>query len=289
MIGSDGSWKASESPDTIVSDLIGSGARYVRAAGATKIGGGIPNAQVAPYFTTLINAGISLGAAIYPQNGGTVSDLVQTGAALKSSGYYGWIFVDNALQRPDLQQIIDGLQGVGWELIMTNESAWGTSNQVVNPPTGVWCHAKSFYLLSKQNPNPDYTGAAVLQPDMGFISYIHQNYAESYPVLKLEIPPEINIFAGLPVATQQELLTEWSQAQSTDGYFIIYPLFVGGPTEPNATYDSLTEGTYTTQTNLIKQQSTTQTSEFGGIAGTLALAILGSVGALSLLKAKKKT
>jgi len=174
-------------------------------------------------------------------------------------------------------------------LIMTNESAWATPNQVVNPPSGVWCHAKSFYLLSKQNHNPDYSGAGVLQPDIDFIDYIHQNYPASYPVLKLEIPPEINIFAGLPVATQQQLLTEWSQAQSADGYFMIYPLFVGGPTAPNATYDSVTEGTYTMQTSLIKQQPA-QTSEFAGLGGTLALAILGSVGAFSWLRmARKKT
>jgi hypothetical protein len=230
-----------EDPAAEVAALVASGAKYIRfsRAGTSLDAVGIPDSTNASYARQLIRAGLSLGAVLIAQNGLPVSDLVDQGNALKNSGFYDWIFVDGALTRTDIQQIIDGLAGVGWTKIMVNDTLFGTPNAVTDPPKRVWAHSKLFSAVN------DPTGPAINPRDIEFIQYIHQHFPDSIALLKLEIDSGVEKFLALPTATQSRLLTEWSQAQAVDGYTMIYPLFT-------TTYDSKTAGTYDTQVMLMK-------------------------------------
>jgi hypothetical protein len=241
VIAPNGSWEGIEDPAAEVAALIQSGVKYVRisraAPSATEVG--IPDSTSAPYLQQMIQAGIHLGAVILAQNGLSVSALVDQGSSLKKSGFYDWIFVDGALTRTDIQQIIDGLTAVGWDKIMVNDTLFGTPSAVAAPPTGVWGHSKLFNGLA------DPTGPAITAHDDAFIQYIHTHFPGSIALLKLEIDGEVEQFKALPTATQNQLLTEWSQAQSAHGFKMIYPLFT-------TTYDSKVAGTYDTQVSLMK-------------------------------------
>jgi len=239
-IAPNGSWLGIEDPAAEVAALAASGAKYIRFSRAMSLTAvGIPDSTNAPYARQLIQAGLSLGAVLIAQSGASVSDLVDMGNTLKNSGFYDWIFVDGALTRTDIQQVIDGLAAVGWTKIMVNDTLFGTPNAVTNPPNGVWAHSKAFGAVN----NP--TGPAVTPGDIAFIQYIHQHFPDSIAVLKLEIDSGVEKFLALPTATQNLLLTEWTQAQSVYGYTMIYPLFT-------TTYDSKTAGTYDTQVMLMK-------------------------------------
>jgi hypothetical protein len=240
-IAPDGSWMGIEDPAAEVAALVASGTKYVRfsRAGTSLTAVGIPDSTNAPYARQMIRAGLSLGAVLIAQNGLPVSDLVDQGNTLKNSGFYDWIFVDGALTRTDIQQVIDGLAGVGWKKIMVNDTLFGTPSAVTDPPKGVWAHSKLFSAVN------DPSGPAINPRDVDFIQYIHQHFPDSVALLKLEIDSGVEKFAQLPAATQNLLLTEWSQGQSVYGYTMIYPLFT-------TTYDSKTAGTYDTQVMLMK-------------------------------------
>ena len=234
-VNPDGSWAGIEDPATEIAAIIASGAKYVRFSTPAS---GTPMVTQTTYLTQLIQAGVHPGAVIITQNGTPANDLIATGTALKASGLYHWLFVDGALTRTDIQQIINGLTQAGWDKIMVNDTLFGTPNQVAPPPSGVWGHAKLFDGI-------DPTGPAITAHDDAFIQYIHQNFPSSVALLKLEIDAEVEKFKAMPTATQIQLLTNWSQAQSSHGFKMIYPLFT-------TTYDSQDAGTYATMVNLMK-------------------------------------
>jgi hypothetical protein len=234
-VNPNGTWVGIEDPATEIAEIIASGAKYVRFAMPAS---GTPTVTDKTYLDQLIQAGVHPGAVIVTQNGAAVSDLIATGAALEQTGLYHWLFVDGALTRTDIQQIIDGLTQAGWDKIMVNDTLFGTPNQVADPPSGVWGHAKLFDGI-------DPSGPAITPHDDAFIQYIHQHFPQSIALLKLEIDSEVEKFKALPTATQIQLLTSWSQAQSSHGFTMIYPLFT-------TTYDSEAAGTYGTMVNLMK-------------------------------------
>jgi hypothetical protein len=234
-INPDGSWAGTESPTTEIAAIIASGAKYVRFSTPAS---GTPTVTQNTYLNQLIQAGVHPGAVIITQNGAPANDLIATGTALKQSGLYHWLFVDGALTRTDIQQIIDGLTQAGWDKIMVNDTLFGTPNQVAPPPSGVWGHAKLFDGI-------DPSGPAITAHDDAFLQYVHQHFPNSIALLKLEIDAEVEKFKALPTATQIQLLTNWSQAQSSHGFTMIYPLFT-------TTYDSSDAGTYATMVNLMK-------------------------------------
>lgn len=240
-IAPNGTWMGIGDPATEVAAIQASGAKYVRfsrAMGNDQVG--IPNAENAPYARQLIKAGLKLGCVLISQEGPPAKDLIAQGKTLKDSGFYDWIFVDGALTRADIQEIIDGLAGVGWTKIMVNDTGFPNGQNVVSdPPKRVLGHAKAFGAVN----NPD--GPAITDNDKNFIDWIRKNRPEGVPILKLEIDSGIQKFLALPVATQKRLLNEWSKAQATSGFQMIYPLFT-------TTYDSMAEGTYDTQLNLMK-------------------------------------
>jgi len=253
IIGSSGGWDGVEPPSVEIPAIISSGATYVRVAGASgpALSAGIPDSTDAAYLSRLRQAGINLGVAIFGQDALTADQLIQKGLTLKRSGWYDWIFVDDALSRSDIQQIIDGLRNDGWDEIMINASPTGTSKQVSPMPGGVWAYAFHFYLLSKDNPNPDLSGPTILPQDIAFLNYIHSTFPTSLAVMKLEVPPETARLASYPLSTQESLLNSFASQQATYGYTMIYPLFTDG----GGGYDSIAEGTYQYQVALIENAS----------------------------------
>jgi len=264
LINARGRWDCPEPPGVAIPAIINAGVLFLKAGNASSNDtGGIPRSSFVQYFKQLMNANIALGVIIdpfYPATGGVgsprpLSDISIQAQNLKKSGYYSWIFVDHALKRSDIQGVVDTLQNAGWNLVMTNESAWGNKIQVSNPPGGVWVHTKGFDILSTSNyltrlnsENP------ITSKDIAYINYIKGNFPSSYPVLKLEVPPEIDRFKTLSVSQQRSLLTYWSQNQSTYGYNMIYPLFTGmNPGSTTGSYDSIAMGTYDMQRSLLSQ------------------------------------
>jgi len=237
-----------------VPDIIKSGAVYVLAGNGKEPTG--PNAVNAA--RQLLNAGLKLGVRYNPFNGNggstpkSLSTIQQEAQALfnaKISGtqVYSFIFIDHALKRTDIQQIVDIMRGVGWTLISTNETGGGAT-----PPTGMWLHRKAFNILNGAvetkiqdflDNYPNSTG--ITQQDIAWINSTLASDPASVAVLKLEVETEVARFVGLPADTQQKLLTAWAKNQATYNYRTVYPIFVG------KTYDSVVAGTYSTQKALI--------------------------------------
>jgi len=240
-IAPNGTWMGIKDPATEIAAIEASGAKYVRFSRAMNLQQvGIPNAENAQHANQLIDAGIKLGCVLISQDGPPAADLIEMGKKLKDSGYYDWIFVDGALTRTDIQDIIDGLHDVGWEKIMVNDTGFPNGERVVtDPPKRVLGHAKAFGAVN----NPD--GPAITENDQKFIDWIHENRPDGVPILKLEIDSGIQKFLALPLATQKRLLKDWEAAQPVNDFKMIYPLFT-------TTYDSMAVGTYDTQVDLLK-------------------------------------
>jgi len=248
-----GDWDFLQEPEYVVPRIIESGARYVKAGAGSEP----TSAKAVKAAKQLLNAGLILGVKHNPFYGSSksppksLSRIRKETRALfnaKISGQrvYGFIFIDHALHRDDIQQIVDIVKDVGWTLISTNETGGEAT-----PPTGIWSHRKALNLLNGSyeakiqdflNNYPNSTG--ITHVDIKWINNTLANDPGSVPVLKLEVESEVIRFAALPTDTQIKLLTAWAKNQSTYNYRTIYPIFV-------SIYDSVAAGTYDTQRTLI--------------------------------------
>ncbi len=255
LIDRSGGWNNPESPNVAIPAILNSGAKYVKTGN-----GAAPNSDLTKYLQQLINAGIQLGVRITPfgvsnEGGGpsstprTIDDIKAQAQTLLQSGFYQWVFIDHALYRSDIQDVVNTLAAVGWNQIMTNESAFYVPKRAASPPSGVWAHAKQFDVLSK---NPAGT-TPITSNDTNYINYIQTNFPGSHIMLKLEVAPETEKFKAMPLDNQKQLLTEWAQGQATYGYRMIYPMFTGTGGAGRGTYDSIVAGTYDLQVSLMKQ------------------------------------
>lgn len=239
-----GAWIAPEPSSVVVPDITNSGAMYCLA------GNGAPprSSNAINSAHQLMNAGVQLGVRYDPFTGSgntnptPLSTIRQDTSALYKSGFYTFIFLDHALQRSDVQSVVDAIKAQGWALIATNETG-GTAT----PPTGIWLHEKAFNVL-----NGNYQQKIIQYPtgispvDTKWIATVTQNDPGSTPVLKLEVTSEIQTFATLSVDVQKSLLTNWAKGQSTYGYRTFYPFFV------TTYYDCIAAGTYSTQAILLQ-------------------------------------
>jgi len=266
MISADGSWVGIEPPQVEVSQLIASGATYIRVAGAPtcNVDTGTPNSTTSQYLQELRNAGINLGVAIFLEGGCTASTYIQKGEYLLKSGWYDWIFLDGALLNADLQTIVNGLLQEGWTHITENDARLGSSGQVVNPATGVWGHFSRFCVLSNQTACaaawPPTWPPTILSHDIYFINYVYTHFPNSIAVEEVEAPPETAVLASYPIQTQESLLASWAQQQTTYGYTMLYPYYTGTNGEYNGTYDCDASGTCQYQTTLISQYNSLPTT-----------------------------
>lgn len=238
----------------------------------------------------LVDAGVKVGVAINvlrkpePQQGcdpgwddpvvagrcvRTAEDSIGQAHTIKAAAgdIYDWIFLDFAWGRTpagvyglnDLQQIVDGIHDAGWPRIMINATGFDT-DQLTYLPRRVWGIAKHFQLLYGDDWQTnvaqviDGNASAIETEDLEFTDFIAKYRPESYPILKFEIPTQIQEFKQLSAADQNTLLALWAQAQQTDRYTMIYPLFVHGdmPLGNQARqYDSRSVGTFWPQRRLM--------------------------------------
>lgn len=239
-----GAWACPEPPSVAIPAIINSGVEYCLAGNQSA-----PNKANVGNATELIKGGVNLGVRYSPFVGATtttpkpLSTVAADTKKLYASGFYEFLLLDHALQRSDVQQVVDTIKAQGWQLILTNETS-GTAA----PPKGIWLHAKAFDVM-----NADYRTKIQMYPsgimpgDLTWIASVTQNDPGSTPVLKLEIVSEVINFATLSVSEQIKLLAAWAQGESKYGYRTFYPYFVNGA------YDSVAVGTYNIQAQLLKR------------------------------------
>lgn len=245
LYGASGLWNNPEPRSVAIPAIISSGAKWVRAGN-----GKVPAPSVAKTARDLIKAGIGLGVRYNPFTDESLTTerplttIHKQTSALFASGFYAFLILDHALQLSNPQTVVDTIKSAGFNLIATNE----TSGEAL-PPTGVWQHQKAFGVMN----GADYLQRIVNYPDgitprdANWITSVKQKDPGSYAVLKLENTSETTRFAGLDLDTQVRLLTAWAQSQQKYGYRTYYPLFTAG----TGGYDSIKEGTYQTQVNLL--------------------------------------
>ena len=263
-----GQWNNPEPPAVATSAVLNSSAVFMKTTNAAIAGDGHVDSSLQSYIQQLLNASMHLEVRVDALDSGgnprNVSDIQAQASAIKAIGYYDTVFVDHALENPNLQAIVDMLKSMGFRVII-NSSAFGTNRQVVDEPTGVWIHAKAFGVMQKNSPYlaqveaDNLTNIPLITPnDTSWIAYINQRDPGSYPVLKLEDAAETAPFSNLPLAEQQQLLTFWAQNQQAYGYIMIYPLFTGNGCTPDpgttgCVIDSVAQGTYNLQVQLMNQ------------------------------------
>jgi len=248
MLSNSGKWSTVEPPSVMVPAVINSGATYVLIAGTIST----VDPTVVPYLEQMKAAGIQLGCGIYPQQGWTEDQLVQQAQTMYNMGFFSWIHIDNSLDVTFTPDLVSQLYKQGWSDVLLHETGFGDTGKA-NPTSG-WAHDKNLYLLSNANPNPNLNGPVILQPDIDWLDYDHENFPNQITSLALEIPSEMSKFATLPVAQQERLLTEWAGNQSVYGYVFDYPLFFPARNSNSGitSYDSIAQGTYQYEVALIK-------------------------------------
>jgi len=258
LTNQDGKWQCEQPPDVVVPALIKSGIRYVRVGGAagSRLESGIPSAEVAPYFEKMREAGLKLGVVLYSQSQETSDErLVEKAAFLKQSGYYDWIMIDSIKPRPRMQWIVDEIHKTGWEKVMINTSPWKKEREIPIP-TGCWSYACLFGVLGREE-KPYKGGRGIVESDRDYVQKINDEHPGALPIVKLEIPWQIETFKALSTTMQNRLLTEWSEGQKHFGYTMIYPLFTGTGKGDRGYYDSITAGTFAHQARLMRKNNRT--------------------------------
>jgi hypothetical protein len=256
LTNQNGDWQCKHSPDIVVPALIKSGVRYLRVGGAAgpQLESGIPSEEVAPYFKKMREAGLKLGVVLYSQNKETSDErLIEKAIFLKQSGYYDWIMIDSIKPRPRMQWIVDEIHKAGWEEVMINASPW-TKEREVSIPKGCWSYACLFGVLGREE-KPYKGGCGIVESDRDYVRKINDNHPGALPIVKLEIPWQIETFKALSTTMQNQLLTEWSEGQKQFGYTMIYPLFTGTGKGDRGYYDSITAGTFAHQARLMRENN----------------------------------
>jgi len=257
-------WAYAESPEAIVTATINSGAKYV------FVGGSCDNTQYDAYMQQMKSAGLSLGAYLDTwyiggtQGEKTLSLIVSEATKIVNCGTYDWVDLDHMQGNPDAQQIVNAVSALGLKT-WAHYTGWGTGEPkyTVSNPTSGWADFQSDYLFGPWNSNTNYASQPpIQQADINFFNYVRQNNPGTIPVMGLEFgSKDYGKLAALSVSEQEQLLTAWSQGQAQYGYSFVYPIF-WAPTPSNAAnfpaYDSIAQGTYQYQSQLIQQFNTGQ-------------------------------
>jgi len=265
-----GNWIPTESPEDVVRSLDGSGAAYIDNVANQSIPSDTSVLQ------QLVKAGLKLSLRLNPfsqanTNPKPIDAIFQQAQEYYETGLFSYVFIDHALLRPDVQDVVNAVKRAGFNLVATNETS-GTSPT----PTGVWLHEKAFAILQGGDTTPDLGKHpdGITPKDSNWVQSVHSIDPGSHAVLKLEAPTEIDAFTTLPLNTQQQLLTLWSQNQQKYEYVTIYPWFY-------VSYDCISSNSCSFIANLMNQYdaavSATSVPEFASMPLTMLAGLSASL------------